>query len=92
MIPKKTISRKTFKPDVGKIIFVSSLFRFKILSLAKDELKPIFLIFAPEKIAFHQTKEERVDDLLKIILEMCYFHHMKRIILLSLNMRKKLFR
>ncbi|WGS64768.1 ribosome biogenesis GTPase YqeH [Marinitoga aeolica] len=65
MIPKKTISRKTFKPDVGKVIFVSSLFRFKILSLAKDSLKPIFLIFAPEKIAFHQTKEERVNDLLK---------------------------
>ncbi|OQY08544.1 MAG: ribosome biogenesis GTPase YqeH [Marinitoga sp. 4572_148] len=65
MIPKRTISRKTFKPDVGKVIFVSSLFRFKILSLAKDDLKPIFLIFAPENIAFHQTREERVEDLLE---------------------------
>jgi ribosome biogenesis GTPase YqeH len=65
MIPKKTISRKTFKPDVGKVIFVSALFRFKILSLANDNLKPIFLIFAPENISFHQTKEERVEDLLK---------------------------
>ncbi|KLO25067.1 MULTISPECIES: ribosome biogenesis GTPase YqeH [unclassified Marinitoga] len=65
MIPHKTISRKTFKPDIGKVIFVSALFRFKILSLAKNSLKPIFLIFAPERISFHQTKEERVDDLLK---------------------------
>ncbi|SHE52678.1 hypothetical protein SAMN02745164_00606 [Marinitoga hydrogenitolerans DSM 16785] len=65
MIPHKTISRKTFKPDVGKVIFISAFFRFKILSLAKDSLKPIFLIFAPEKIAFHQTKEERVNELLK---------------------------
>ncbi|AEX84802.1 GTP-binding protein [Marinitoga sp. 1135] len=65
MIPKRTISRKTFKPDVGKVIFISSLFRFKILSPAHDDLKPIFLIFAPENISFHQTKEERVEDLLQ---------------------------
>lgn len=65
MIPKKTISRKTFKPDVGKVVFVSALFRFKILSLAKDNLKPIFLIFAPENISFHQTKEERIEYLMK---------------------------
>ncbi|GAB6189425.1 ribosome biogenesis GTPase YqeH [Marinitoga arctica] len=64
MIPKRTISRKTFKPDIGKVIFISSLFRFKILSLAKDNLKPIFLIFAPENISFHQTREERVEELL----------------------------
>jgi len=51
MIPVKEISRKTFKPDPGRVLFISALFRMKILDYVKDDLNPVFIIFAPQNIS-----------------------------------------
>jgi len=64
IIPKREISRKTFKVDPGRVIFISGLVKFKVLDLAKEELRPVFLVFAPENISIHDTNEEKAKDLI----------------------------
>lgn len=63
IIPSKEISRKTFKVKGEKVILIGGMVKVKVLS--DEEVKPIFSIFASKNVTFHDTKEERVEDLLK---------------------------
>lgn len=54
------LTRKTFKPSANEVIFVGGLMQLK--ARMKDhghpnsELRPIFQIFAPERVTFHKTQ------------------------------------
>ena len=56
----RTLSRLTFKPGEGRIIFIGGMCRFKILKV--DELRPIFQIFAPPYVKLHETSEDRMNE------------------------------
>jgi ribosome biogenesis GTPase YqeH len=63
IVPSKEISRKTFKLKAEKIILIGGMVKLRVLT--DSEIKPIFSIFASKNVTFHDTKEERVEDLLR---------------------------
>lgn len=65
IIPSNEISRKTFKVDKGRVILIGGIVKIKILDI--EELKPIFSLYASKGVTFHETKEERVEELLEKI-------------------------
>ncbi|AIY87449.1 MULTISPECIES: ribosome biogenesis GTPase YqeH [unclassified Thermotoga] len=63
VLPKEELSRKTFKPDNGRTIFMGGLCRFDIHF--ETEKKPIFLLFSSKEVTFHETRRERADELMR---------------------------
>lgn len=63
IIPSGEISRKTFKAKHNRIIMIGNLIKFKILN--KDEIKPIFSIYAAKDVKFHETTIEKSQELEK---------------------------
>ncbi|MBT1247092.1 MULTISPECIES: ribosome biogenesis GTPase YqeH [unclassified Thermosipho (in: thermotogales)] len=59
----KSFTRKTFKIDESRAVLVSAFCKIEVEF--KTEKKPIFQIFAPEKVTFHETKKEKADELMK---------------------------
>lgn len=65
MIPAKEISRKTFRLQAGRVMIVSALCYFKVLPVSESMYDPVFLVYAPQNVSFHETKEERIKDILE---------------------------
>lgn len=63
IIPSGEISRKTFKAKENRMIMIGNLLKFRILN--KDELKPIFSIYAAKDVQFHETTIEKANELEK---------------------------
>lgn len=59
----RRLTRKTFKIDESRAILVSAFCKVEVEF--EGDKKPIFQIFAPEKVTFHETKKERADELMK---------------------------
>ncbi|SHH52712.1 ribosome biogenesis GTPase YqeH [Thermosipho atlanticus] len=58
----KRLTRKTFKIDVNRAILVSAFCKIEV-EYEGDKL-PIFQIFAPENVKFHETRIEKAEDLM----------------------------
>ncbi|ABR30659.1 GTP-binding protein [Thermosipho melanesiensis] len=59
----KRLTRKTFKIDSTRAVLVSAYCKIEVeYDMGK---KPIFQIFTPEKVTFHETKKERADELMR---------------------------
>ncbi|MCX7653082.1 MAG: 50S ribosome-binding GTPase [Fervidobacterium sp.] len=56
VLSKGEISRKTFKPYPNEVIFISGLCKLRAELKGDHNLRPIFQIYAPEKVTFHKTK------------------------------------
>ena len=63
MVPANEISRKTFKVSKGRALIIGELLWFKVLN--EDDIKPIFSLYAAKDVTFHETNEERLEELLK---------------------------
>lgn len=63
VLPQKELSRKTFKPDNGRVIFMGGLCRFDISF--EGEKRPIFLLFASEGVVFHETNKTKAEELMR---------------------------
>lgn len=63
IVPSNEISRKTFKLEAGRILMFGSLVQIKILT--DYEIKPIFTAYAAKDVKFHETNEDKVEELLK---------------------------
>lgn len=62
-IPESEISRKTFKGKNNRIILIENIIKIKILN--RDDLRPIFSIYASKNINFHETNLEKAKELCK---------------------------
>jgi len=63
IVPANEISRKTFKPKKDRIILLGGM--VKIKNITEGETKPIFSIYASKNVNFHETNEERVEELIR---------------------------
>ena len=63
IVPSKEISRMTFKMKPNRILAFGGLMWIKVLD-NEEENKSIFTAFASKGVVFHQTNEERIDDML----------------------------
>ena len=63
IVPSNEISRKTFKMKKDRVLMIGGLVTVKVLS--DEEPKPIFSVFAAKDVTFHETNEEKAQDLLK---------------------------
>jgi len=63
ILPKEELSRKTFKPERNRTIFMGGLCRFDVDY--ETERSPIFLLFSSREVTFHETRRERADELMK---------------------------
>ncbi|MGL4392827.1 MAG: ribosome biogenesis GTPase YqeH [Fusobacteriaceae bacterium] len=64
IIPSGEISRKTFKLDKDRVVFLGGLVSFKINSI-EEELKPIISIYASKNIEFLETNLEKQKEYLQ---------------------------
>lgn len=62
ILKTNNLTRKTFKIDQSRAILVSAFCKIEVEF--DGDKKPIFQIFAPEKVTFHETKSERADQLI----------------------------
>ena len=63
IVPSKEISRMTFKMKPNRILAFGGLMWIKVLD-DEGENKSIFTAFASKGVVFHQTNEERIEELL----------------------------
>jgi len=63
IVPSKEISRMTFKMDPNRILAFGGLMWIKVLENDEGN-KAIFTAFASKGVVFHQTNEDRIDDML----------------------------
>lgn len=63
IVPSNEISRKTFKLGKDRILMFGGLAWIKVLTDA--ETKPIFSAYASKQVVFHETNEEKVEELLE---------------------------
>lgn len=63
IVPSKEISRMTFKMKPNRILAFGGLMWIKVLDNEEDN-KSIFTAFASKGVVFHQTNEDRIEDLL----------------------------
>lgn len=63
IVPSKEISRKTFKLPAGRVLLFGSLVKIKILT--DYEIKPIFTAYASKDVKFHETSEEKVEEIIQ---------------------------
>ena len=63
ILPHRELSRKTFKAVTGRVYLLGALVQIRVKEVKTD--KSIFQLFAPENVVIHDTKPERVKDLLK---------------------------
>lgn len=61
--PIKRVTRKTFKPENNRVIFIGGLCRLDIYF--EGEKRPIFQIFSSENVVFHETNSKKADILMK---------------------------
>ncbi len=61
--PIKRVTRKTFKPENGRVIFIGGLCRLDIFF--EGEKRPIFQIFSSENVVFHETNSRKADILMR---------------------------
>ena len=61
--PLKRVTRKTFKPESGRVIFIGGLCRLDIYF--EGEKRPIFQIFSSESVVFHETSNKKADTLMR---------------------------
>ncbi len=63
IVPSKEISRMTFKMKPNRILAFGGLMWIKVLDNEEGN-KSIFTAFASKGVVFHQTNEDRIEDLL----------------------------
>ena len=57
IIPSGEISRKTYKLDVGRVLFIGGLIDFRVLKII--DAKPIISVYASKNVNFLETNEEK---------------------------------
>lgn len=57
VIPSGEISRKTYKLEAGRVLFVGGLIDFKVIKIV--DVKPIFSLYASKNVNFLETNEEK---------------------------------
>ena len=69
IVPSKEISRMTFKMKPNKVLLFGGLMWIKMLEVEEqneeEKVKPIFTAFASKGVVFHETNEDRVEDMIK---------------------------
>ena len=63
IVPSNEISRKTYKLEAGRVLLFGSLVSMKVLTDASS--KPIFTAFAAKDVKFHETNEDKVEELIQ---------------------------
>lgn len=62
VVPSKEISRMTFKMKPNRVLSFGGLMYIKVLE-NKDNSKPIFSAFASKGVVFHETNEQRIEEM-----------------------------
>ncbi|MGL4533933.1 MAG: ribosome biogenesis GTPase YqeH [Fusobacteriaceae bacterium] len=63
IIPSSEISRKTYKLEAGRVIFMGGLLNFKVTEI--EESKPIISVFASKNVNFLETNAEKQKEYLE---------------------------
>lgn len=63
ILPKTELKRKTFTAILNRVYFFGALVRIRVKDVENEKVR--FQLFAPENVVLHDTKPERVEELLK---------------------------